>query len=115
MREVRLQDLRKGDAIIVLWYDASELRAKLEQHREPEAAVWEWGIFLGIRGKKRPHLLLGKDFIQGWGEWGAARIPLPLIEKILLLVPQCYQQVFKTGTLRKVKLRKGRPYITVKM
>lgn len=115
MREVQIKDLEKGDAILVLWYDASELRAKLEQHKNPEAIVYEWGVFLGVRGKKRPHLLLGKDYIKGWDEWGATRIPLPLIEKILVLVPQCYQQVFKTGTLRKVKLRQNRSYVKIKM
>jgi len=114
MKEVNLKDLKKGDLILILWYDASELRAKLEQHQEPEAAVWEWGIFLGVRGRKRPHLLLGKDFVKGWDEWGAARIPLPLIEKVYLLISGCYQKVFKTGVLRKIKLRENRPYVKVK-
>ncbi|MDH5440570.1 MAG: hypothetical protein OEZ48_01335 [Candidatus Bathyarchaeota archaeon] len=115
MKQVNMEDLRKGDLILVRWFDASELRAKLNQHEQPEVAVWEWGIFLGLRGRKRKHLLLGKDLVQGWDEWGAARIPAALIDTIILLDPQSFQKTFKTGTLRKIKLRTSRHRITVKM
>ena len=115
MREVSIDDLKKGDLILVKWYDASELRAKLEEHLDPEVAIWEWGIFLGIRGRKRKHLLLGKDHARKWNEWGAARIPLSLIDKIYLLIPESYQKIFKTGIIRKFKLREGRYQITVRI
>jgi len=115
MKPVNMEDLRKGDLILVRWFDASELRAKLNQHDKPEVAVWEWGIFLGLRGRKRRHLLLGKDLVEGWNEWGAARIPLPLIDKIVLLSAQSFQQIFKTGILRKIKLRPSRHRFIVEM
>jgi len=115
MREVKLEELRKGDLILVKWYDASEMRANLDEHKDPEVAIWEWGVFLGVRGRKRPHLLLGKDHARKWNEWGAARIPLPLIDKIVLLIPQSYQKTFKTGTLRKIRVRKNRYQVKVKI
>lgn len=114
MRIVNLEELQKGDLILVKWFDASELRAKLNQHECPEVAVWEWGIFLGVRGRKRKHLLLGKDLVEKWNEWGAARIPLPLIDKVVLLTSQSLQQVFKTGILKKIKFRPLRYRVKVK-
>ena len=86
MKEVNLEGLRKGDLIIVRWNDASEVRAGLNQHRQPEVYVKDWGVFLGIRGRKRKHVVVGKDVVETWNEWGAARIPLALIDSVTLLM-----------------------------
>ena len=115
MKTVSIDELNKGDLIVVKWFDASELRAKLNQHEKPEVAVYEWGIYLGVRGPKRKHLLLGKEHIEGWDEWGAARIPVALIEEIILLVPSSYQRTFPNLVLKKIKNRKTLSRVRVRI
>jgi len=113
MQTVKLEELRKGDLILVKWFDASELRAKLNQHEKPEVAVHEWGIYLGTSGQKRKHLLLGKEYVSGWDEWGAARIPVQLIEEIQLIMSGSYQK--SSSTLKLKKIRKGRALTRMKV
>jgi len=115
MKEVKIEELRKGDLVLIKWFDASELRAKLNQHEKPEVAVYEWGIYLGMKGRKRKHLLLGKEHIKGWDEWGVARIPVTLIEEIILLMPRSYQKTFPNLVLKKIKIRKTRCGVKVKI
>ena len=106
MRTVKPEELQRGDLIVVKWFDASELRGRLNQHEKPEVAVYEWGIYLGMRGQKQKHLLLGKDHIKGWEEWGVTRIPVSLIEEIRLLAPQNYQRLFPDVILKKIIIRR---------
>ena len=113
MQTVKLEELQKGDLILVKWFDASELRAKLNQHEKPEVKVYEWGIYLGTSGQKRRHLLLGKEYISAWNQWGAARIPVPLIEETVLLMAGCYQKTFPNIVLKKI--RKGKALIRIKV
>jgi len=115
MRTVKPEEIQRGDLIMVRWFDASEMRAKLNQHENPEVAVWEWGIFLGVRGIKQKHLLLGKEHVEGWNEWGAARIPISLIDRILLLTPRAYQRVFPSVILKKIKIRRSRHRVKAKI
>ncbi len=113
MQKARIDELQKGDLILVKWFDASELRAKLNQHEKPDVAVFEWGIFLGTGGQKRKHLLLGKEYVSGWDEWGAARIPVELIEDVWLLAQGSYQKPSPNFVLKKV--RKGRMLTRMKV
>lgn len=113
MKTVKIEELKRGDLIMVKWFDASELRARLNQHEKPEVAVCEWGIYLGVRGRRREYLLLGKEHVEGWNEWGAARIPTSLIEEIILLMPQAYQQTFPNMVLKKIKIRRSRHRVKV--
>ncbi|OYT47632.1 hypothetical protein B6U79_03855 [Candidatus Bathyarchaeota archaeon ex4484_231] len=114
MRLVRVEELERGDLILVKWFDASELRAKLNQHEKPEVAVYEWGIYLGVRGRKRKHLLLGKEHVKGWGEWGAARIPVSLIEEVWLLMRRSYQKCFPNLVLKKkIRIKESRSRVKV--
>jgi len=95
MKEVKIEELRKGDLVLIKWFDASELRAKLNQHEKPEVAVYE--------------------HIKGWDEWGVARIPVTLIEEIILLMPRSYQKTFPNLVLKKIKIRKTRRGVKVKI
>ena len=89
MRRVNLEELRKGDLILVRWIDASDVKAPLREHEaKPEVYVKDWGVYLGISGRRRRLLLLGKDVVEAQGEWGATRIPLELIEEVILLMPR---------------------------
>jgi len=115
MRTVKLEKLQKGDLIVVKWFDASELRGGLNQHEKPEVAVYEWGIFLGMRGQKQRHLLLGKDNIKNWGEWGVTRIPLSLIEETWLLMPRSYQRLFPNVVLKKIKIRRTLSRVKIRL
>ncbi len=95
------------------WFDASEMRGRLNQHEKPEVKVHEWGIYLGTSGRKQKHLLLGKEYIGAWNQWGAARIPVPLIEEIVLLMAGSYQKSFPNIVLKKVT--NGKPLVRIKV
>jgi len=86
MKQVNLEDLEKGDFVIVKWRDASEMRARLEQHELPDVFVKDWGIYLGTTGVKKRYAVIGKDVVEMWNEWGAARIPIELINEIVLVM-----------------------------
>ncbi len=89
MRRVSLGELRRGDLILVRWIDASDVKAPLREHEaRPEVYVKDWGVYLGVSGRRRRMMLLGKDVVEAQGEWGATRIPLELIEEIILLMPR---------------------------
>ncbi len=89
MKKISLEELRKGDLILVRWIDASDVRAPLKEHEtRPEIHVKDWGVFLGVVGRKHRFLLLGKDVVEVHNEWGATRIPLDLIIDIILIMPR---------------------------
>jgi len=109
MRTVRVEELEKGDFVLVRWMDASEMRAKVEQHGQPEVYVKDWGVFLGVTGIKRRHIIIGKDVVSGWNEWGAARIPIDLVDSIILIMrrDELVQAITEIQALvRRVKLRR---------
>jgi len=110
MRAIKLEELQKGDLILVRWQDASEMRAKIDQHSDsPDVYVKDWGPFLGIVGVKRKYIVIGKDVVEVWNEWGAARIPIELVESITLLMDREVLAKALTevqGLVRKVRLRK---------
>jgi len=85
--KVEIDDLKKGDLIVVKWNDASDLRLTLDMHRQqPDVYVKDWGVYAGISGRKRKHILLAKDVVEKHGEWGVTRIPTQLIEEIILVL-----------------------------
>lgn len=109
MKTVKLEDLEMGDLILVRWQDASEMRARINQHIQPDVYVKDLGVFLGVTGLKRKHIIVGKDVVELWNQWGAARIPLDLVESIILIVGR--SDLVKAineiqALVRKVKLRK---------
>jgi len=109
MKPVKIEELQKGDLILVRWMDASEMRAQINQHATPEVYVKDWGVFLGVSGTKRKHAIIGKDVVETWNEWGAARIPLELIDSITIIISR--DQLIKAlneiqALVRKVRLRR---------
>lgn len=109
MKRVELEELEKGDLIILRWRDASEMRAKMSQHEQPEVYVKDWGIYLGVTGVKKKYVVVGKDVLERWGEWGAARIPLELVNDITLVMKrdEVVNAITEVQALtRKIKLRK---------
>jgi hypothetical protein len=115
IRRVPVEDiiegrLPQGSFIIVRWMDASDTKAWLADHKQsPEINCKDWGLYLGISGRKRIHLLLGKDVVELHNEWGATRIPLELVDEVTLVLPReemmsLVQEVKVLG--RRVNLRK---------
>jgi len=111
-RRVSLEELRKGDLILVRWIDASDVRAPLSEHEDrPEIHVKDWGVYLGVVGRKHKFILLGKDVVELHNEWGATRIPVELIVEVVLILPK--EEVSKSireilALTRRVRLRRYR-------
>ena len=82
-------ELPRGSFIMVRWLDASDIKAQLSEHEaNPEAFCKDWGLFLGCSGRKKKMLIIGKDVVEVHNEWGATRIPLELIEEVILILPR---------------------------
>jgi len=111
-RRIRFEDLKKGDLILVRWLDASELRCSVGEHEgNPEVYCKDWGVYLGVSGRKRRLLIVGKDVVEVHNEWGAARIPLELVDEIVLVLPreEALKAIREIQVLgRRVQLRKFR-------
>lgn len=95
----QIKGFQKGDYIKVSWFDASDARASLVDHKKPECLVDEWGVFLGVEGSPR-HLLMGKHYVRGDRVWEATRIPVTLIHSVELIAKRASPAVF----LRKYKV-----------
>lgn len=64
---------------------------------------------MGVSSVKKRHIIIGKDVVEEGDEWGAARIPLDLVESITLVMPR--EDVEKMmsevkALVRRVRLRK---------
>lgn len=113
MRPVKLEDLKKGDLILVKWFDASDIRGSLTEHQsKPEVHVKDWGVFLGISGRLHQFVIIGKDVSEVHQDWGATRIPLDLVEEIVLIMPhnEVAKFIAEVQVLgpRRIRLRKYR-------
>ena len=87
LRKAKIEELRKGDLILVRWFDANEVRGSLQpNHEAPEIFVKDLGIFLGVSGTKRKHILIGKDVVENVTDWGATRIPVELVDSVTLIM-----------------------------
>jgi len=110
VENVELENLEKGDLIMVRWLDASELKCSMKEHEgSPEVYCKDWGVFLGVSGRKRQLLLVGKDVVEVHNEWGAVRIPVELVDEVLLVMPrgEVLRAIREIGALgRRVRLRK---------
>jgi len=110
VEEIEKGELQRGSFIMVRWLDASDIRAQLSEHEaSPEAYCKDWGIYLGCSGRKKRMLILGKDVVEVHNEWGATRIPLELIEEVVLILPrdEMMKAVREVQILgRRVSLRK---------
>ena len=112
MERVEIGDLEKGDLIMVRWLDASELRCSVDEHEgSPEVYCKDWGVYLGVSGRKRRLLLVGKDVVEVHNDWGAVRIPVELVDEVLLVMPrgEVLRAIREVGVLgRRVRLRRFR-------
>ena len=112
MEPVEIGDLEKGDLIMVRWLDASELRCSVDEHEgSPEVYCKDWGVYLGVSGRKRRLLLVGKDVVEVHNDWGAVRIPVELVDEVLLVMPrgEVLRAIREVGVLgRRVRLRRFR-------
>ena len=119
LREVTLEELHVGDLIFVSWNDASMDVGKLPDDDSVAALMRTVGVFLGVRGRKRRHLLLGRSKVPIPQFWEADRIPVQLIDQIILLFPGFLQKVMPDATLelKKIKLHVAKhnwPLVKVK-
>lgn len=89
----QIKGFEKGDYVKVSWYDASDARGPLSEHKKPECLVDEWGIFLGVEGSPE-HLLLGKHYVRSDHVWEATRIPVTLIKSLELIARHAASTVF---------------------
>jgi hypothetical protein len=99
LKEVRISDLQLGDLIWIRWNDASIDTTRLPSDHEVESPVHSIGIFLGVRGVKHKHLLLGRSKAPEPQLWEADRIPVSLIDYALLV-----QRGFLDGVLPKARM-----------
>ena len=110
MKTVGVDDLSKGDLVMVRWLDASDLRCSISEHvGSPEVYCKDWGIFLGVSGRKRRLMILGKDVVEVHNEWGATRIPVDLVDEVLVVLSRedAVKAIREIQTLgRRVRIRK---------
>ena len=107
MKRVSVDDLQRGDFVIVRWRDASDIRGFMEEFGE---TCWmkDWGFYLGIIGR-HPMLVLSKDIVENRKAWGVSRIPVELVSEIWLVIPsnEAKGMVPELGfTERRIKLRR---------
>jgi hypothetical protein len=60
LKTVDLSALKKGDLIRVDWFDASRGQSLTIRGRL-DIPVFSWGIYLGILGQKRRHIVLAQN------------------------------------------------------
>ncbi len=87
LEEIEGGELPRGSFIMVRWLDASDIKAQLSEHEaSPEAYCKDWGVYLGCSGRKKRLLIIGKDVVEVHNKWGATRIPLNLVEEVILIL-----------------------------
>jgi len=88
MKRVNVKDLQPGDLVWVKWYDASEFRgALIPDDSKYDMPVYVIGIYIGVKGRSRKHIIIAKEKLPRPGEWNADVIPIEMIENITLVQP----------------------------
>ena len=59
-KTIDLSEFKKGDLIRVDWFDASRGQALTIRGRL-DIPVYSWGIYLGVLGQKRRHIVLAQN------------------------------------------------------
>ena len=94
MKPVNLKDLKPGDLIWVKWYDASEFRGVIvPEDSRYDMPVYVIGIYIGVKGRDRKHIIVAKEKLPEPGEWNADVIPIEMIDNIRLVIPGFLQKV----------------------
>jgi hypothetical protein len=64
----QIRNLRLGEPVEVLWFDASKGEARLDKQAESsiqfDVPVRSIGYFVGVAGKKSKHLILARDHFE---------------------------------------------------
>jgi hypothetical protein len=60
LKNIDLSELEKGDLVRVDWFDASRGQALTIRGRL-DIPVYSWGIYLGVLGQKRRHIVLAQN------------------------------------------------------
>lgn len=105
MREVKVEKLRPGDLVTVIWADAWESKGELPIKPEDYDAIWvEFGvIYLYTQGRMKKHLVLAYSKAPGdIRDWNITAIPIDLVIKIYRLSPRHLQKVLP-GILKKLQ------------
>jgi len=86
----QLENLSKGDLILVEWTDAS-IGKSLGTGLAVDVPVKSWGIFIGILGKRSKHIVIAQNNFQysdGLYDIDYTAIPVGWAEKVTLIVKQ---------------------------
>jgi len=86
----QLENLSKGDLVRVEWTDAS-IGKSLGTGMAIDVPVKSWGVFIGILGKRRQHIVLAQNNFQysdGLYDIDYTAIPVGWAEKVTLIVKQ---------------------------
>ena len=85
---VDIEDLKIGDAVRVHWLDASETTRQLPNEEEVyDTPIRTYGVFLGVKGIRTKHMIIGKEFIEYDRTFHYNVIPVGMVEKVVLLSP----------------------------
>jgi len=83
-----IEDLKIGDAVRVNWLDASETTRQLPNEEEVyDTPIRTYGVFLGVKGIRTKHMVIGKEFIEYDRTFHYNVIPIGMVEKVVLLSP----------------------------
>lgn len=111
-----IKSLDFGDRIDVLWFDASEATTTPDKARY-DTYVHSTGFYLGIKGKRRRHLVLAKEIINGGVAYHYNVILLGMIDRIEViqrraLPPRQARKLrkFVNQTIKKLKGKDGWMY-----
>ena len=79
-------ELRLGDAVRVLWLDASELTRRLPSSEGLyDTPSWSYGVFLCVKGLRARHLVIAKEVIVHERMFHYNVIPVGIVERVVLL------------------------------
>jgi len=94
LKEVKVEDLKPGDLIYIVWSDAWESNRVPLINAEYDAVWHEWGVFLFVKGRKKKHLVMAYNKKPGEiTEWDITAIPIDLILKVVLVQPEFIQKI----------------------
>jgi len=107
--------LRLGDAVRVVWLDASESTQMLPSSEGSfDTPIWSYGVFLCVRGMRARHLIIAKEVVVHDRVFHYNAIPTAMVERVTLLKRGDLDPSLLEEMLRKVeetpvkKLRIGR-------
>ena len=110
----QIRDVKRGDLIRVEWLDASIGSSLLSD--EVDIPVVSWGIFVGLLGKRKKHIILAQNrfrYSDGVYDVDYTSIPLSWAVKVTIINPgevgdedaELMLRSFLAGRCRTIKRR----------